>query len=305
MEALVLGIGGMMPMPGRWLTSVMLRHNGRVTMFDCGEGAQVALKKSGFGIGQLERVVPSHLHGDHLLGIPGMLMLLAQAEPKHIVRIIGLPECTRFVRETRELLRFYLGYALDYVDLNPEGGSWKGEGFTLEYLPLKHSIRTLGFTYIEDERPGKFSIEQARRLDVPEGPLWGQLQHGEAVTVGDREIRPEDVLGPTRRGRKFAFVTDTAPCRNAYRLLEGADLALIEGMFIEEHATEAAEKLHLTAKQAGRIVRESGCRRALIGHVSPRYKHDDLGQLEDEARSQSDRIELARQLERYPVPLPD
>jgi len=304
-EALVLGIGGMMPMPGRWLTSVMLRHNGRVTMFDCGEGTQVALKKSGFGIGQLERIVTTHLHGDHLLGIPGMLMLLAQAEPAHVVRIVGQPECNRYIRETRELLRFYLGYALDYVELDPAGGAWKGEGFTLEYLPLKHSASTLGFAYVEDERPGRFSIESARRLGVPEGPLWGQLQRGESVAVGERTVRPQDVLGPARRGRKFAFVTDTAPCQNAYRLLADADLALLEAMFVEEHAQEAAEKFHLTARQAGRIARESGCRRTLLGHVSPRYKHEELRKLEEEAHAQCESIELARPLERYPIPLPD
>jgi ribonuclease Z len=304
-EVLVLGIGGMMPMPGRWLTSAVVLFDGRATMFDCGEGTQVALKKSGFGVGRIERFVLSHLHGDHVLGVPGMLMLLTQAEIEGGVQIVGPPEVTGFVRGARDLLRFYLNYPLLYADLDPEGGVLPGEGFSIEYLPLKHSAHTFGFAFVEDERPGKFSIAKARELGVPEGPDFGRLQRGEAIIVGEREITPELVLGPPRRGRRFAYVTDTAPCKNAYRLLKDADFALIEAMFLNEEETDAAEKKHLTAKQAGRIVRESGCRRAVLGHVSPRYRRDDLHTLEEQARAECDCIEMARPLERYAVPLPD
>jgi ribonuclease Z len=300
-----LGIGGMMPMPGRWLTSVVLLHNGQATLFDCGEGSQVPLKKSGFGVGRFARFVLSHLHADHLTGVPGMLMLLAQAEPDHPLDIIGLPETVRYVRGTRELLRFYLSYGLKYRELALEGGELREEGFALKHLPLVHTTPTLGFAYIEDERPGKFSTENAQRLGVPEGPLWGRLQRGETVEVDGKTISPADVLGPTRRGRKFAYVVDTAPCDHAFELLQGADLAVIEAMFIEEHAAEAADKMHLTAKQAARIVADSGCARALLAHVSPRYNGEDLRRLEAEAREACDRVELARPLERYLVPLPD
>jgi ribonuclease Z len=302
---MTLGIGGMMPMPGRWLTSVVLLHEGQATLFDCGEGTQVPLKKSGFGIGRFYRFVLSHLHADHLTGVPGMLMLLSQAEPDHDLEIIGLPDATRFVRGARDLLRFYLNYGLKYRDLDPDGGAVKGPGFTLRYLPLVHSTPNLGFAYDEDERPGRFSVDAARALGVPEGPLWGRLQRGESVLVGEREIKPGDVLGPPRRGRRFAYVTDTAPCANAVELLRNADLAVIEGMFCEEHAAEATAKLHLTARQAATIVGESGCARALLGHVSPRYANDEVRRLEDEAREVCDRVELARPLERLAIPLPE
>lgn len=306
MEVLVLGIGGMMPMPGRWLTSAVVLHEGRATMIDCGEGTQVALKKSGFGVGRIERFVLSHLHGDHLLGLPGMLMLMTQAEIEQAVEIIGLPDVTNYVRTSRELLRFFLNYPLKYVDLDPEGGTLPGPTYTLEYLPLKHSTTTFGFALTEHERPGRFSMGRAKHLGVPEGPMFGKLQRGESVVVDGHEITPDQVLGPPRRGRKFAYVTDTAPCKNAYKLLEGADFALIEAMFLEEDVADAAEKKHLTARQAGRIVRESGCTRAVLGHVSPRYRREQLAQIEAEAQDAcDDRIQMAEPLTRYEIPLPD
>lgn len=304
-EVLVLGLGGMMPMPGRWLTSAVLLHNGDATLFDCGEGTQVPLKKSGFGIGRFVRLALSHIHADHLTGIPGMLMLMAQAEPAHDVEILGLPDVTRYVQGTRRLLRFYLNYELRYRDLEPTGGEIPGEGFVLRYLPLAHTTPTLGFSYTENVRPGRFDIDKARALGVPEGPLWGQLQRGNGIVLDGREICPEDVLGPPRRGRKFAYVTDTAPCDGAVELLRDADLALIEGMFTEEHAAEAEAKQHLTARQAAEIVDRSGCQRALLVHVSPRYRNEDLPRLEAEAREVCGRVELARTLERYEIPLPD
>jgi len=304
-EAMVLGIGGMMPMPGRFLTSVLLRHNGSVTLFDCGEGTQVPLKASGFGIGRIQRFVLSHLHADHLTGVPGMLMLLAQAEPDHVVDIIGLPDVNNYVRATRQVLRFYLSYDLNYVDIEAKGGSLPGEGFTLNYLPLSHTTPTLGFTYVEDERPGRFSVDKARELGVPEGPQWGLLQNGETVEVDGRAITPADVLGPPRRGRRFAYVTDTAPCDNIGKLLENADLAVIEGMFTDDHAEEAREKKHLTARQTAEFVAASGCKKALLVHVSPRYKNNDLEQLEAQAREVCDRVSLARPLDRVEIPLPD
>jgi ribonuclease Z len=304
-EVMVLGLGGMMPMPGRFLTTAALRHNGQVSLFDCGEGTQVPLKSSGFGIARIGRFILSHLHADHLTGIPGMLMLLAQAEPDHEVDIIGLPEVIHHVRQTRRTLRFYLSYELRYHDLDPQGGVMPGDGFSLHYLPLDHTIPTLGFAYVENRRPGRFSVEKAQSLAVPEGPLWGELQRGHAVEVGGRRVTPAQVLGPPRRGRKFAYVTDTAPCDNALNLLADADLAVVEGMFTDEHATEAAEKKHLTVRQAAVLVKESGCARALLGHVSPRYRNNDLDQLETEAKEVCERAELAKPLERYEIALPD
>ena len=304
-EVMLLGIGGMMPMPGRFLTSALLRHNGQVSLFDCGEGTQVPLKSSGFGIGRLRRFMLTHLHADHLTGLPGMLMLLAQAEPEYDVEIIGLPDVNNYVRVTRKALRFFLSYHIDYTDLDPAGGELPGDGFTLVYKPLAHTTPTLGFAYREHERPGRFSVDKARELGVPEGPLWGKLQNGVGVDVDGRAIEPEQVLGPPRRGRTFAFVTDTAPCDNIAALLYGADLAVIEGMFTDEHVAEAAEKKHLTARQAGRFVAEAGCGRALLGHVSPRYKYKDLAELQRQAQEECERVELAVPLERYPIPLPD
>jgi len=304
MELIVLGIGGMMPMPGRFLASAALRHNGRSTLFDCGEGTQIPLKESGWGVGHFDRFALTHLHADHLTGVPGMLMLLAQVGPRPPLEILGLREVCSYVRGTRDLLRFHMTYDLRYRELNPEGGEIKGEGFTLVYRLLDHTTRTLGFRFEEDQRPGRFLLERAEALGIPEGPGRRALQNGQSIEVNGNTISPADVLGPPRRGRRFAYVVDTAPCDGARELLEGCDLAVIEGMFPEIHAEEAAAKMHLTARQAATLARQARVKKALLTHVSTRLADRELRMLVNEAREEYDFVELAQPLGRYPVPLP-
>lgn len=305
MELIVLGIGGMMPMPGRFLASAVLRHGGRTTLFDCGEGTQIPLKAGGLGVAHFDRFALTHLHADHLTGVPGMLMLLAQAGPRRPLEILGLSEVCRYVRATRDLLGFHMTYELLFRELDPGGGEVEGDGFTLVYRPLDHRIRTLGFRYEEAQRPGRFLVEKAEALGILPGPGRTALQEGRSIEVDGNTIPPEAVLGPPRRGRRFAYVVDTSPCDEALELLEGCDLAVIEGMFSDLHADEAAAKMHLTARQAGVLARQAGVGRALLSHVSTRYEESSLGRLEEEAREEYESVEIARPLFRYPIPLPD
>ncbi len=303
MDVILLGIGGMMPMPGRPLASALLRHEGRSTLFDCGEGTQVPLKAGSLGVAHLERIALTHLHADHVTGIPGLLMLVAQGGPRRPLGIVGSDDVCAYVRQTQALLKFHMPYPLAFQSLDPAGGSFRDAHGTLSWQPLEHRVPTVGFRYEEAPRPGAFSVERAEALGIPPGPLRAALQRGESIVVDGRRVASADVVGPPRPGRCVAYVTDTRPCAGAQALLDGCDVAIVEGMFRAHHADQAREKGHLTAVEAATLAAEAGVGRALLTHVSPRYDDAELVLLEREAQAVCPTVELGRPLERIPVPL--
>jgi ribonuclease Z len=309
MECVALGTGGMMPMPARLTTSVLVRREGRMLMFDAGEGIQLALKRGALGIRALDAVAISHLHADHVLGLPGILMFRAQNEDPGPLTVIGPPGIARFVQHTLSDLRYRINFDLEFVEWSDRAPSeaWSWRGVTLEWEPLDHSTLCLGYRLVEPPRPGRFDKTRALELGVPEGPLFGALQRGEAVmTPSGSTVAPDDVLGPPRRGRVIAFATDTAPCPGLEAAIRGADLAFIEGMFALEHESEARTKKHMTADAAGRAaLAAGGVHRVVLVHISPRYSYDDEKVLAREAGAHFENVEVARGLEVYPIPLPD
>jgi ribonuclease Z len=306
-DCVVLGYGGMMPMPLRLTTSVLVRREGRMLLFDAGEGIQLALKKGGLGIRGLDAVAISHLHADHVLGLPGIMMFRAQCDEPGPLTIVGPPGIERFVRHTLEDLMYYINYNVVYIEwsANSERTALLWNGGMLVWETLEHSAFCLGYRFEEPERPGRFDVGRAIALGVPAGPLRGRLQAGETVVAEDgREIAPADVLGPKRRGRVVAFATDTRPCDGLSRLCAGADLAFVEGMFAVAHQEDAVEKRHMTAAEAARAARDAGAQRLVLVHVSPRYVYEEEAQLDTEARAVFPRSEVAKSLEVYPIPLP-
>ena len=304
----MLGYGGMMPMPLRLTTSVLVRREGRMLLFDAGEGIQLALKKGGLGIRGLDAVAITHLHADHVLGLPGILMFRAQCDEPSALTVIGPPGIERFVRHTLDDLKYYINYNLQFIEWTSNSGrvAWSWHGSAVVWEPLEHSAFCLGYRVEEAGRPGRFDTDRATALGVPAGPLRGRLQTGETVVTDDgREVRPEDVLGPKRRGRVVVFATDTRPCQGLARLCTGADLAFVEGMFTAELQEDAIEKRHMTAIEAAHTARDAGVDRLVLVHVSPRYTHDDEAQLGAEAGKVFPRAEVAKALETYPIPLPD
>ena len=288
MECVLLGSGGMMPMPYRLLTSLAVRLNGRIYLFDAGEGAQLGLKETRIGVRGIAAIAVSHLHADHCLGIPGIMMLRAQTEAAEPLAIVGPPGIERFVRQTHENLGFYLNYPLQFKEWAPDENApaFEDDQVRILWAPLEHSRFCLGYRLEERERPGKFHAHRALALGVPKGPSWGSLQRGEPVTLDDgRNITPDQVLGESRRGRHVAYVVDTRPCRAVYRLSEAADMAFLEGMFLPEDAEHAESKDHLTVADASRIAARAGVKRAVLVHVSPRYDGETLSRLEAAAKA--------------------
>ncbi len=313
MECVLLGTGGMMPMPGRPLTAVAVRTGGAVYLLDCGEGTQVPYKAQHVGMRALRLVAITHLHADHCLGLPGVLMMRSQMEEASPLTIVGPRGIERFTRDVIRDLACRITFRLDFVELEPgERGAGKpllayqDELISLRYLPLRHSVFCLGYRLEERMRPGKFSLERARALEIPPGPLYGKLQAGERVTLpGGRVVEPGEVLGPPRRGRHVAFCTDTAPCKNLYHVLRDVDLAFLEGMFLPEHSAEAQAKRHLTVVDSARIAGRSGARETILVHLSPRYDSRQARQVDQVAREVAPNVRRGRECERFEVKLQD
>jgi ribonuclease Z len=308
MECILLGSGGMMPMPYRLLTSLAVRLNGRIYLFDAGEGAQLGLKETRIGVRGITMIAVSHLHADHCLGIPGIMMLRAQMEDPEPLTIVGPPGTERFVRQTHENLAFYLNYQIIFREWaeDGDGPAYEDDQVRVYRGTLEHTRLCFGYRLEERERPGRFYPQRAVALGVPKGPLWGRLQQGQSVVLDDgRTITADQVLGESRRGRRVAYVVDTRPCRAIYRLIDGADIAFVEGMFLPEDGEHAESKDHLTVVDAARIAGRAGVRRVVLVHVSPRYDVEALARLDAAARARFDRAEMGRDFQIYQVPLPE
>jgi ribonuclease Z len=308
MECILLGSGGMMPMPYRLLTSLAVRVNGRIYMFDAGEGTQLGLKTTKLGVRGLNVLAVSHLHADHCLGIPGIMMLKAQIQDPEPLTIIGPPGIKKFVEQAHENLGFFLNFTVSFLEWSEQNNEVAYEDGQIRIIwhPLEHSRFCLGYRLEELDRPGKFKPHLATSLEIPKGSLWGKLQQGESITLEDgREISPEQVLGQPRRGRHVAYVVDTRPSKGVYRLCQDADIAFMEGMFLPEHSEHAEAKGHLTVVDAARIAGRAGVRRAVLVHISPRYNSDELSLLAEAARSRFERAEMGEDFRVYQVPLPD
>jgi ribonuclease Z len=306
MDCVLLGTGGMMPTPERLLTSLAVRLEGKLYVFDAGEGAQIGLKRSHLGVRGLDTIAVTHLHADHVLGLPGILMLRAQMENPEPLTVLGPPGLEEFLRQMQQNLGYYLGYPLRVVEWSESGPreAYRDQRVRIFWEPLKHTRFCLGYRMEELERPGRFIKGKALALGVPEGPLWGQLQKGREVKLeSGGTVTPGQVLGPARRGRHLAFVVDTRPCKPLYRLCEGVDLAVMEGMFMPEHADQAEAKGHLTVREAARIARRAGAARAVLVHLSPRYGNDQLEDLDAVAAEEFSQARVGRELEVHTVTL--
>ena len=307
MEAFVLGTGGTMPLPSRHLTSVLLRREGELFLFDCGEGTQVSMRRLNLRWKKISAIFISHTHADHVTGLPGMLMLSSQVERDEPLYIIGPPKIKDFVDSSRDVLEMYINYEIIVKEIaNPAVKQvvYQGDGFSIRSIPLRHSRTCVGYVFEEDSRPGLFHPERAVEAEIPRGPLWGELQKGQAITLGDgRAIQPSEVMGPPRRGRKFSYITDTLPLRSIAPEVADSDLLICEGMFEHDLRETAHSKRHMTAVEAAQIAAEAGGVKQMgLIHYSPRYTERDLKRLLKEAREVFPHAFLSRDRQNIQLP---
>jgi len=306
MEAFVLGCSGMMPLPYRHLTSVLLRRDGDLFLFDGGEGTQVSLRRLNLKWKKIDAIFVSHTHADHVTGLPGILMLSAQVDRTEPLYIYGPPKIKEYIETSRKVLDMYINYPIIVKEITAPCVVHSGEDYYIRAFPLDHTKTCVGYTLEELDRPGEFDPEKARALGVPVGPLWGQLQKGFEVQASDgTTVKPEQVMGEKRSGRKFSYVTDTLYMPSIAKEVQGSDLFICEGMFEEVLADQAKEKKHMTSKQAASIARDANVRRMALIHYSPRYNDKELHILLEEAQEVWPQTELSHDRMHIEIPYVD
>ena len=291
-----------MPLPNRHLTSVLLRREGELFLFDCGEGTQVSLRRLNLRWKKISVIFISHTHADHVTGIPGLLMLSSQVDRDDPLYIIGPPRITEYIETSRRVLDMFINYEIVIREISEPGVVYEGEGFHERAFPLRHTKPCYGYTLEEESRPGEFHPEKAEALGVKRGPLWAALQSGRAVKAQNgSDVRPEQVLGGPRTGRKFSFVTDTLPFQEIADDVAGSDLFVCEGMFERALEESAREKKHMTAEQAARIALAARVKKLALIHYSPRYTEYELKQVIKEAEAIFPHTVLSRDRVVFPI----
>jgi ribonuclease Z len=302
MKIVFLGTGGTYPSKLRNVTSIAVQRPGEVVMFDCGEGTQRQLMRSSVSFMRIKKIFISHLHADHFLGLPGLIQSMSLNGRQDPLHIFG-PKGTRAnVRAMLSLGYFKSGFRVLARDLDP-GDELDFGLYTIKYVEAEHSIPSLAFSLEEKERAGKFDLKRANKLGIPEGPLFRKLQEGQSVRFGGKTIRPSQVLGPPRRGRKIVYSGDTKPSRGIIRLAAGAEVLIHDCTLDSTHSTLASDFGHSTAKEAAEVAKAAKVGILYLVHISPRY--EDPGILEKEARRVFKKSVVAHDLDEYSVKFRD
>jgi ribonuclease Z len=287
------GTGGSVPTARRGLPSILVRRGGDRILVDCGEGTQRQLVSS-VGLADLTEIFLTHFHADHWLGLPGMLKtfdLRGRDQPLAIHGPVGLRTLLGLVLR----MAGNVGYELDVVELAP-GDVLERDGYRIAPVAVSHRGPALGYVLYEDERPGVFDPDAARRLGLEEGPEFGRVQRGETI----RGVTPDQVLGPARPGRKLLLSGDTRPCESLRIAAHRADVLVHEATFAEEEHERAADSGHSTARQAATIAQEAEVGLLALNHVSTRHP---LRQLRDEARAVFPATVVPRDFDTIEIPL--
>ena len=267
LDICLLGTGGMMPLPKRWLTALMTRYNGSSLLIDCGEGTQVAIKETGWSFKPIDVICFTHYHGDHISGLPGLLLTMGNADRTEPLTLVGPKGLERVVLALRVIapelpfeIRFYeITKAEEVIDLN---------GYRITAFKVNHNVLCYGYT-LEILRKGKFSPERAKEQEIPL-KFWNPLQKGQTIEENGKIYTPEMVLGPQRKGIKLTYTTDTRPTESILRNAADSDLFICEGMYGEEDKADKAKGYkHMTFKEAAVLARDAHVGELWLTHYSP------------------------------------
>jgi ribonuclease Z len=290
------GTAGSVPSARRGLPALLLRAGGDRVLFDCGEGTQQQLLRS-VGLPELDAIFLTHYHLDHWLGLLGMIKTFDLRARERPLTLYGPPGLLALIDVMRPVVIGRTGYALRLVELEPHEEVRFG-GYQVAAFPVDHRIAAYGYAVVEDERPGRFDADAARALGVPEGPDFGRLQRGEEVDG----VRPEQVVGPPRPGRRIVISGDTRPCQTTEVYAHGADVLVHEATFLEDQRARARDTAHSTAAQAAALARDAGVRLLALTHLSTRYFPRDV---RDEARATFPNTVVPRDFDAIDVPFPE
>jgi len=271
LSIIFLGTGGSWPSVKRNVTSIAVKRASEVILFDCGEGTQRQFQKSRLSYMQISKIFITHFHGDHFLGLPGLIQTMQLNDRDIPLHIYGPKGMSKLLDQLLSLGYFKPNYSVISHEID-EGDILKFEGYCIHVIRVNHGVPSLAYSLVEDKRPGKFDKPKALDLGVPEGPLFSRLQKGETVTLKNgKKITPRMVLGPTRKGRKIVFSGDTTPLDKMVDFACDADVLIHEATFDSELADVAGDYGHTTAAQAAEIAKKAKVERLFLTHISPRY----------------------------------
>jgi ribonuclease Z len=300
----LVGTAASVPTAARGMAATLISRGGERWLVDCGEGTQRQLLRSGLGLVDLDLLLITHLHGDHYLGLPGLIKTYGLRGRERPLRIAGPRGLVRLL----EILRPVIGRApfpleIEELDERYAGVIAAGEGYRIEHLPARHSVPSLAFALVEDERPGAFDVAAARALGVEPGPEFGRLQRGEeVVTPAGRAVRPSEVLGPPRAGRTVVVSGDTEPCPSVLEAARGASVLVHEATFLDDDRDRARETRHTTAREAAALAREADVGLLVLTHLSTRHAPREI---REEAEREFARVLVPRDFDQVEVPFPE
>jgi ribonuclease Z len=286
MEIIFLGSGSALPTKERMLPCIVINRDGENILFDCGEGTQFQMANAGIKPFRIKNIFISHLHGDHIFGLPGLLSsmnLFKRTDPLNIFGPVGLKDyleaCFRTTNTTKR-------YEINITEIPNDftgGVIYENDEYFVDSLPLEHSLFDLGFRFQERDKAGHLDLEKAKEFNLPMGPAIGELKKGNPITVEGKIIHPKDVLGDTIKGKAITIATDTKYCENAVKLAKSSDILIHEATFEKELWDNAREMKHSTTIDAAQTAKEADVKLLIITHISSR--NDDIDKLTDECKS--------------------
>ncbi len=302
LHVIFLGTGGSVPTPKRGLPAILIQRQGEQIMFDCGESAQRQMIIAKGSFHRKMRIFITHMHGDHVLGLPGLLQTMAMLDRQSELEVYGPSGITRFLECIRETVQFALTFPVKTHEIEEEGVICEDKEYYIQAVSSNHVIPNLSYALIEKLRPGRFHPEKAKALGIPEGPLWSKLQQGHKIRLQKGQtIRPEQVVGPPRAGRKIVYTGDTRPFKNLVKLAADADLLIHDATLDDDLIERAEEDGHSTPSQAAETAKKAKVKKLILTHISARY--GDTRTLLRHARKSFRKTEVAEDFMKIEIPL--
>ena len=304
LHVIFLGTAGSVPTPTRSLPAVLIKRQDDQLMFDCGESTQRQMIKTKVGFHKKMKIFISHMHGDHVLGLPGLLQTMALMDRQKKLEIYGPEGIKQFLECVRETLQFGLTFPVEIHEIYDTGVVCDEKEYIVEAAKSNHVITSLAYAFVEKPRPGKFYPEKARALGVPEGELWSKLQHGDKVTLPNGQVTsPEEMMGAPRQGRKIVYTGDTRPFKGFASFAAGADLVIHEATLDDTLSEKAEVDGHSTPSQAAQEAKKAKAKNLVLTHISARYP--DARLLLEQAQKFFKNALLAEDFMKLELPLPD
>jgi ribonuclease Z len=281
MKLVFLGTSAAQPTEKRGLSCICLEKEGEILMFDAGEAAQIAYMKSGLGWNKKMKLFVTHLHGDHCVGILGLLQTMSMQNRTESLEIFGPKGIDEFLAANIKVLNFGLPFSI-LINIISEGKIFENKKYLIHTTKANHSVTAFSYLFEEKDKPGRFNVEKAKELGIPEGELWNKLQNGEEITNNEKIIKPEQVLGEKRPGKKIGISGDTMPTKKLEEFFYQCDYLVFDSTFIEEEKQRALDTCHSTAKQAAELGKNAEVKNLILTHFSARYKDELQHKMEAE-----------------------